>query len=218
MSLNKWPYTLIHPLITCENRAYYMSGGQVYPNRLDCLRAFAETPPEKVRVVIVGQDPYHSTDRQGNIKGMGRAFGYNPNYTGTPNSSMLNIIKEVGGTVETFDTSLQHWVSQGVLLLNTCLTVEAEAPLSHAGKYGWEQAISDVLKYLQLEADCVFIAWGNKARDVLLEAGISADRMVSTSHPSRYSAHAGASPFTGSKWHLQVNDKLVRAGKEPIIW
>lgn len=216
--LNKWPYTIILPLTTCENRAYYESRTTIYPARPDVLRAFQDMGPDKVRVVVVGQDPYHSTDSEGNIKAYGRAFGYNPRYQGSPNSSMFNIIQEVGGNVAMFDTSLGHWADQGVMLLNTCLTVEAEKPLSHAGKYGWEQAISDVLKYLAQDTDCVFVGWGSKARDVLLEAGISEGRMVITSHPSRYSAKAGPRPFLGSMWHLQVNDKLERAGKEKIVW
>lgn len=209
--LMSWPIEIVMQLTECENSAYFDANGTVLPERTNCLRAFKETGPEDVRVVVIGQDPYHSTDKKGNAKAMGRAFGYNPMYWGRPNSSMLNIIKEIGTEPGAFDTSLQHWVDQGVLLLNTCLTVELEVPLSHQRKYGWEQAILSSLKFLKHKTDkIVYVAWGSHARRILEEAGIPEDQMVITSHPSRYSAHAGSKPFTGSRWHEQVNSKLER--------
>lgn len=215
--LNLWPQ--YRALVRTRDYVYHENLGKlILPTKDYCLAAFEQLTPEEVKVVIVGQDPYHSFDKKGNPKACGRAFAYHPKYVGPPNSSMQNIIREIGMSVESFDTSLIHWTRQGVLLLNTCLTVEAEAPLSHAGKYGWEQAISDILKFLSENSDCIYIGWGNKAQNLLLEAGVSEERTVSCSHPSRYSAHAGSRPFIGSKWHLQVNDKLKANGRKEIVW
>lgn len=189
--------------------------GVTLPSRksMDMLRAFSFFPLEKTRVVILGQDPYHSIDEQGNSKAWGLSFGYNPDYIGPINSSLANIIKEIGADPATFDTSLASWARQGILMLNTCLSVGMDKPLSHHN-LGWQQVISEILKDLYENTDCIFVAFGGEAQKVL--KFVAPDRLVATSHPCRFSYNRGKVPFRGSRWHELVNAKL-RANKYPSI-
>lgn len=194
----------------------------VYPPRSLVFAALESIAPEDVRVVILGQDPYHSPG-----KARGVAFGYHPEYKGSVNSSMANILDEAsrGHTHGEFDLTLQHWVDQGVLLLNTRLTVEHEKPMSHAG-LGWEPEVQKLIDYLIAVArkPMVFLCWGAEARKMVMRQKTIDNPNVlrlCTSHPCKYSASRGsflAEPFLGSRCFDKANKWLITAGEEPIKW
>ena len=190
-------------------------GKAVFPPRGQRLRALELTPLDRVKVVILGQDPYH---------GPGQAHGLCfsvPDGVATP-PSLVNIYKELEsdlGIPRRSHGNLEHWARQGVLLLNTCLTVEAGKAGSHAGK-GWE-AITDavVVAVARREEPTVFILWGNHARGKAAkvpELGTGTRHLVLTSpHPSPLSAHGG---FFGSKPFSQANAFLEAHGRGAIEW
>lgn len=191
------------------------NGKVVYPPRGQRLRALELTPLDKVKAVILGQDPYH---------GPGQAHGLCfsvPEGVRTP-PSLVNIYKELRadlGVDVPPHGNLEHWARQGVLLLNTCLTVEAGKAGSHAGK-GWE-AITDavVAAVAAREEPSVFILWGSHARNKALkvpELARNERHLILTSpHPSPLSAHGG---FFGSKPFSQANAFLDARGRGPIDW
>ena len=190
-------------------------GKTVYPPRGQRLRALELTPLDQVKVVILGQDPYH---------GPGQAHGLCfsvPDGVRVP-PSLVNIYKELQadlGVAIPPHGNLEHWARQGVLLLNTCLTVEAGRAGSHAGK-GWE-AITDaaVAAVARREEPSVFILWGSHARNKALrvpELGRGTRHLVLTSpHPSPLSAHAG---FFGSRPFSKANAFLEAHGRGKIEW
>ena len=196
-------------------RAEEAAGKTVYPPRGCRLKAFELTPLEAVRVVILGQDPYH-----GPGQAMGLCFAV-PEGAAVP-PSLANIYKELEsdlGVPRRAHGNLEHWACQGVLLLNTCLTVEAGRAGSHAGK-GWE-AITDaaVAAVAERPEPSVFILWGNHARNKALkvsELGAGTRHLVLTSpHPSPLSAHGG---FFGSKPFSKANAFLEAQGRGAIEW
>ena len=192
------------------------NGKVVYPPRGQRLRALELTPLEQVKVVILGQDPYH---------GPGQAHGLCfsvPEGIPTP-PSLVNIYKELesdlGVARRGSGGNLEHWARQGVLLLNTCLTVEAGRAGSHAGK-GWE-AITDaaVAAVAAREEPSVFMLWGSHARNKaakVAELAPGTRHLVLTSpHPSPLSAHGG---FFGSKPFSKANAFLEAQGRGAIDW
>ena len=191
------------------------AGKEIYPPRGQRLRALALTPLEAVRVVILGQDPYH---------GLGQADGLAfsvPEGVKVP-PTLLNIYKELEsdlGVPRRASGSLEHWARQGVLLLNNSLTVEAGQAGSHAGK-GWE-AITDaaVAAVAQRDVPSVFVLWGSHARKKAASVrglGPEGPHLVITSpHPSPLSAHSG---FFGSKPFSQTNVFLETNGHRTIKW
>ncbi|MBO9517673.1 MAG: uracil-DNA glycosylase [Porphyrobacter sp.] len=191
------------------------SGKAIFPPRGQRLRALELTPLDEVRVVILGQDPYH---------GPGQAHGLSfsvPEGVQVP-PSLVNIYKELEsdlGIARRSSGNLEHWANQGVLLLNNSLTVEAGQAGSHAGK-GWD-AITDaaVAAVAQREAPSVFILWGNHARKKaarVAELGAGTRHLVLTSpHPSPLSAYAG---FFGSKPFSKANAFLEAQGRGAIDW
>lgn len=181
-----------------------------YPDRDLVFAAFDEVGPDAVSVVILGQDPYHSPG-----KARGVAFGYHQKYRGPTNSSLANIIQECGATPESFDRSLVSWTEQGVLLLNTRLTVPHEQPMGHAG-LGWEPLMDGVLDKICRHIQPVVLAWGAEARRMANRS--PAETSIDTSHPCRYSASRGNKPFLGSKCFERVNDELVERGDKSINW
>ena len=191
------------------------SGKTIYPPRGQRLRALAMAPLPQVKVVILGQDPYH---------GPGQAHGlcFSVPEGVRPPPSLVNIYKELEsdlGVPRRSSGNLDHWARQGVLLLNTCLTVEAGRAGSHAGK-GWE-AITDAAVSAVAERDTpsVFILWGNHARNKaskVPELGPGTHHLVLTSpHPSPLSAHSG---FFGSKPFSKANAFLSAHGRGAIDW
>lgn len=227
-NLDRW-LELCPALLSCTEEAYERSIDRVLPDIQDSLRAFTYFSPEDTRVVILGQDPYHAVDSTGTTKAWGLSFGYNPFYQGKVDSSLLNIADELGVvqrdsngyiTEVNMDTSLESWARQGVLLLNTRLTVEIGQPMSHANKYGYEQAIPELLTNLnKLSNSIVWLMWGAEARKVAEEISpVRPNWAICTSHPCKYSHTSGKHPFTGSMCFHKVNTLLRNLGKEEIKW
>ena len=188
---------------------------QIYPPRGQRLRALELTPLDEVKVVILGQDPYH---------GPGQAHGLCfsvPDGVQVP-PSLVNIYKELEsdlGVPRRQSGNLEHWAKQGVLLLNNSLTVEASKAGSHAGK-GWD-TITDaaVAAVAAREEPSVFVLWGNHARNKaqrVPELAQGSRHLVLTSpHPSPLSAHSG---FFGSKPFSKTNAFLEEQGRGAIAW
>lgn len=184
----------------------------VYPLPKHVFRAFALTPFEAVKVVILGQDPYH-----GEKQAVGLSFSVSDDMRLPP--SLRNVFKEVesdlGQSLLNKGGDLSRWARQGVLLLNATLTVRAKSPNSHKGK-GWELFTDAVIKKLSDEREhLVFILWGNYAR----QKGTHIDRekhlVIESTHPSPYSAANG---FFGSKPFSKANAYLKQHGHGPIDW
>lgn len=191
-------------------RAY--ETGTVYPPRNDLFAALRLTPPEKVRVVILGQDPYHEP---------GQAHGLSfsvPKGTAIP-KSLKNIYKELQEDLSITPPDhgcLTGWAEQGVLLLNAVLTVEAHKAGSHKS-FGWEKFTDSVIAATnRLPQPIAFVLWGNYAIKKAAQIQSSAPRLVLTGvHPSPLSAYRG---FFGSKPFSKINEFLVEQGEEAIRW
>ncbi|KVE06093.1 uracil-DNA glycosylase [Burkholderia anthina] len=193
-----------------EERA---AGKTVYPT--DVFRALRLTSPDDVKVVILGQDPYHGDDR-GTPQAHGLAFSVPPAVRTPP--SLRNIFKEIAANFG-HDTPrhgcLDTWARQGVLLLNTVLTVERGAAASHA-KRGWEQCTDTLIRELAgRHRGLVFMLWGAHAQAKRALFDANAHCVLEAPHPSPLSAHRG---FLGCRHFALANDYLVEAGREPIDW
>ena len=195
-------------------------GAEIYPPWP--LRALALTPLADVSVVILGQDPYH---------GPGQAEGLSFSVPAgvKPPPSLRNIQKELQrdlGLPPPLNGSLIRWAQQGVLLLNTCLTVEKEQPASHSRK-GWEALTDELIKTTSKnELPVVFMLWGAHAqgKQALLAApsgqadGPERHLVLCSNHPSPLSALRPPSPFIGCGHFSLANEFLRRCGRHPIVW
>lgn len=184
----------------------------VYPPPKFIFRAFDLTPFDEVKVVILGQDPYHGP-RQAN----GLCFAVEEGMRLPP--SLQNIFKEIqdefGQPVRNTSGDLSRWAKQGVLLLNATLTVRASLAGSHQNK-GWEQFTDAAIKALSEERDgLVFILWGNYARAKGAHIDRSKHLVLESPHPSPFSAHNG---FFGNGHFKKANEYLQAHGKESIDW
>ena len=182
----------------------------IYPPKSQVFSAFS-TPLDDIKVVIIGQDPYH-----GPHQAHGLAFSVQPNVTVPP--SLKNIFKEIHDDVGRpipDNGNLQRWADQGVLLLNNTLTVEAHQAGSHRGK-GWEQFTDAMIQMLSNERDnLVFILWGRDARSKKDLIDGKKHLILEAAHPSPFSAHNG---FFGCKHFSKANVYLTMNGKKPIDW
>jgi len=182
----------------------------IFPPKGLVFRAFA-TDLNDVKVVILGQDPYHTP---GAAEGL--AFSV-PNSQPIP-PSLINIYKEIDDDIGHHANprgSLANWQKQGVLLLNTVLTVEAHRPKSHSGK-GWETFSTATIEYLnQTRPHLVFILWGRDARNKKALIDTSKHLVLESAHPSPLSAFNG---FFGSKPFSKCNQFLVEHDMKPIEW
>lgn len=182
----------------------------IFPKKELVFRAFA-TDLNEVKVVILGQDPYHTP---GAAEGL--AFSV-PNSQPIP-PSLINIYKEIDSDIGKHANprgSLRNWQKQGVLLLNTVLTVEAHKAKSHSGK-GWETFTTATIEYLnQNRPHLVFMLWGRDARNKKSLIDTSKHLVLESAHPSPLSAYNG---FFGSKPFSKCNDFLIKTGQEPITW
>ena len=182
----------------------------VYPAEEDVFAAFGHTPFAQVRVLILGQDPYH-----GPGQAHGLAFSVRPGVAPPP--SLVNIFKELksdAGCEVPRDGTLTPWARQGVMLLNAVLTVRAGAAGSHAGK-GWERFTDAVIRAVASRPDhAVFVLWGRyaQAKRPLID---TRHTIVASAHPSPLSARNG---FFGSKPFSAINRVLETAGHEPVNW
>ncbi len=188
------------------------NGITVYPPQKEVFTAFAVTPFEQVKVVIIGQDPYHGPDQA-----HGLSFSVKPGVKIPP--SLKNIYKELAQDIDGFVIPdhgyLLSWAEQGVLLLNTVLTVEAGKAHSHK-HLGWEQFTDKVINVLNTYGNnIIFLLWGSHAQ----KKGNVIDRnkhvVLTAPHPSPLSAHRG---FLGCRHFSTANNLLIQQGKQPINW
>lgn len=185
-------------------------GKSIYPPSEDVFNAFRLTPFAAVSVVILGQDPYHGAGQA-----HGLAFSVKPPTVIPP--SLQNIYKEIAddiGAIPPKHGDLTAWAEQGVLLLNTVLTVEANLANSHRGK-GWEKFTDGVINVLnQAPQHIVFLLWGKPAQNkaALID---SRHTILTAPHPSPLSAYRG---FFGCKHFSKANQALVAHGQNPIRW
>lgn len=184
---------------------------KIFPSPANIFRAFELCPFEHVKVVILGQDPYHGVGQAN-----GLCFSVNPGVALPP--SLQNIFKEiqsdVGSKLRT-DGCLDDWARQGVLLLNATLTVEAHQAGSHQKK-GWEEFTDAVVKAVSEQSEhTVFILWGRYAQEKGAHIDASRHLVLKAAHPSPFSAYNG---FFGSKPFSKTNEYLEWHGKEPLKW
>ncbi len=184
--------------------------GTVYPHPKNIFRAFELTPFSKVKVVILGQDPYH-----GEQQAHGLSFSVQEGVRTPP--SLQNIFKElasdIGGQAPSSD--LSAWAKQGVLLLNATLTVRKASAGSHQGK-GWERFTDAAIRALSDSHEgLVFILWGNYAKQKGSHIDTAKHLVITSAHPSPLSAYNG---FFGSKPFSKTNAYLASKGKEVISW
>ena len=183
----------------------------IYPNMYNIFEALKHTSYKDTKVLILGQDPYH-----GENQAHGLAFSVQPNVAIPP--SLLNMYKELKNDIGCFIPNngyLIPWADQGVLLLNTALTVRAHEANSHKGK-GWEVFTDRIIKLLNDRNDpVIFVLWGANARKKKELIDSSRHYILEAPHPSPLSASRG---FFGCKHFSKINEILISIGKTPIDW
>ena len=182
----------------------------IFPPKEKVFNALNLVPANNVKVVIIGQDPYHT---------MGQADGLAFScHNGTPQPSLRNIYKEIAddlGCSMSASTDLTHWAKQGVMLLNTSLTVIEHQPASHSNKL-WHTFTTEIVKILnELNQPIVFMLWGNHAKSFLPLLNNSNHLVLQSAHPSPFSAYNG---FFGCKHFSKCNNFLMSHGLTPIDW
>lgn len=191
-------------------RGEYLSGKTIYPRARDIFNAFNLCPFDKVKVVIIGQDPYHEP-------GQAHGLCFSVPSGITPPPSLINIYKEINddlGRPSSTYGDLTHWANQGVLLLNSTLTVIAHLAASHAG-HGWEQFTDAVISAVAKKEHVVYMLWGSYAQKKASLVDVSKNLVLKSVHPSPLSAYRG---FFGCKHFSQANDYLIKTGQTPIDW
>ncbi|RKF06622.1 uracil-DNA glycosylase [Oceaniradius stylonematis] len=187
------------------------AGKRIFPPGGEWFHALDATPLDRVKIVILGQDPYH-----GPGQAHGLCFSVCPGVRIPP--SLVNIYKEMEtdlGVAPASHGHLEHWAKQGVLLLNSVLTVEAHQAASHRGR-GWERFTDAVIRLVDARDQAVvFILWGSYAQKKAAFVDRSKHLVLKAPHPSPLSAHNG---FFGSKPFSQANAFLEANGLEPIDW
>ena len=207
------PY--IAELASFVEKEYALAPVPVYPPKELIFNALHQTPFDKVKVVIMGQDPYHGAGQA-----HGLSFSVSKGMKIPP--SLQNIFKELETDLQVPKPShgcLLSWAKQGVLLLNATLTVRKSEPMSHHGR-GWEQLTDAMIRALEEREDpLVFVLWGKSAQDkcrFVKATGIPSRHLVLTAaHPSPYSANNG---FFGCRHFSKINEWLKKEGKSPIEW
>ena len=187
------------------------AGKRIFPKGAEWFRALDLTPLDKVRVVILGQDPYH-----GEGQAHGLCFSVKPGVRPPP--SLVNIYKEIESDLDIRPVThgfLEHWAEQGVLLLNAVLTVEKGQPASHQGK-GWERFTDAIIRLVNArDTPTAFLLWGNYAQRKAEFVDASRHLVLKAAHPSPFSAHNG---FLGCRHFSQANAYLESKGLNPIDW
>lgn len=185
--------------------------GLVFPAGRNIFRAFDKCDPDELKVVIIGQDPYHGVGQAN-----GLCFSVNDGVQFPP--SLINIFKEVQedvGVPVPASGNLDRWAEQGVLLLNAVLTVRAHQAASHAGR-GWEQFTDAVVQAIaRRKQGVVYMLWGSYAQRKAAVVDPQRNCVLKTVHPSPLSAHRG---FFGCRHFSQANNYLQSIGREPIVW
>ncbi len=186
------------------------SSQTIFPPAKDIYNALRITPYNEVKVLILGQDPYHEENQA-----HGLAFSVNKGIQIPP--SLLNIYKELNSDLNTYipdNGYLIKWAKQGVLLLNTVLTVEAHKANSHKGK-GWEILTDAIISSLNNKEYMVYILWGRNARNKTKLITNPNHLILESAHPSPLSAYNG---FFGSKPFSKTNEYLIKNNLSPIDW
>ncbi|ABV88629.1 uracil-DNA glycosylase [Shewanella pealeana] len=188
------------------------AGKVIYPPESEVLAAFDSTPLDKVRVVLIGQDPYH---------GPGQAHGlcFSVKHGVKTPPSLVNMYKELATDIDGFSIpehgNLSHWAEQGILMLNTVLTVEQGKAHSHA-KSGWETFTANALELLNQQAQpIIFVLWGAHAIKKGKVINAPQHQVISGPHPSPLSAYRG---FFGCQHFSKINAILQARGEVPIDW
>jgi uracil-DNA glycosylase len=191
-------------------RGEYFSGKKIYPDAKNIFNAFNLCPLDSVKVVIIGQDPYHEPNQA-----HGLCFSVLPP---TPNPpSLQNIYKEIESDLQrpsVTNGDLTYWAKQGVLLLNSTLTVQAHLAASHSG-HGWEQFTDAVIRVLNTRENIVYMLWGSFAQKKAAIVNSAKNLILKSAHPSPLSAYRG---FFGNRHFSQANTYLQKCGKTPIDW
>jgi uracil-DNA glycosylase len=186
-------------------------GKTIFPKGGDIFNAFTFTPFNSVKVVIIGQDPYHNPNQA-----HGLCFSVNDGITPPP--SLVNIYKEINqdlGLPIPVSGNLSKWAYQGILMLNASLTVEMNKPMSHS-QIGWEPFTDAVIKKISDHKDkIVFLLWGKFAQSKSKLIDSSKHLILNAAHPSPFSAYNG---FFGCKHFSKTNDWLIANGQSPIDW
>jgi uracil-DNA glycosylase len=189
-----------------------MAGKTIYPPGPLIFNAFEQTPFDKVKAVIIGQDPYH---------GPGQAHGlcFSVQDGVPPPPSLVNIFKEIqadiGISIPSGKGNLTHWAQQGVLLLNAALTVRANEPFSHS-KIGWATFTDAVIQEISaLKAGIVFLLWGKFAQEKQNLIDETRHHVLKAAHPSPFSADKG---FFGCRHFSKTNHLLQQEGRDPVDW
>lgn len=191
-------------------RNEYMSGKTIYPAPKNIFNAFNLCPLDNVKVVIIGQDPYHEPGQA-----HGLCFSVLPPTPVPP--SLVNIYKEIEsdlGRKSVTHGDLTHWATQGVLLLNSTLTVRAHAAASHAG-HGWEEFTDAVIRATATRKNIVYMLWGSYAQKKAAFVNPNDNLVLKSAHPSPLSAYRG---FFGNHHFSRANEYLSQHGKTPIDW
>lgn len=187
------------------------SSRRIFPPARQIFNAFDRCPLAKVKVVILGQDPYHGPGQAN-----GLCFSVNDSIPKPP--SLINIFKELEsdlGITQPTTGNLERWADQGVLLLNATLTVRAHQAGSHQGR-GWEEFTDSAIRILASHrSNLVFILWGSYAQKKGAMIDQKSHLIIKSSHPSPLAAHRG---FFGSRPFSRANEYLLDQGKEPINW
>ncbi len=197
--------------VTTHLKTEKATGRTIYPPGQLIFNAFAKTPFDKVKVVILGQDPYH-----GPGQAMGLSFSVPDGVPPPP--SLVNIYKELHddiGMAIPKTGNLTKWAEQGVLLLNAVLTVRAGEAASHS-KIGWMNFTDAVIKKISDEKEgVVFILWGRFAQEKQVLIDATKHHVLKSAHPSPLSAHNG---FWNTKPFSRTNELLMKQGQSPIDW
>lgn len=203
------PYFL--ELVNFVKSEYALNKDSIFPKPNEIFRAFNECSFDEVKVVILGQDPYPT---RGHAHGL--CFSVEENVRPLP-KSLQNIFKELTaeyGSYKYENGSLVRWAQQGVLLLNSVLTVKEGEAASHSNR-GWEKFTDAVIESLSRKKNIVYILWGSKAIDKAKSVNYNENCVLTSVHPSPLSAHRG---FFGCNHFIKANDYLVGKGLDPIVW
>ncbi len=189
----------------------YLKPNLVFPSKELIFRALNCCDFEKIKVVIIGQDPYPG---KGHANGL--SFSVSPETFPLP-KSLKNIFKELQNDLDCGipkTGNLEKWANQGVLLLNSVLTVESGCPDSHSNK-GWEVFTDKIIELISIKSDVVFILWGNKSQKKSYLINSSNNLVLKAPHPSPLSAYRG---FFGCSHFSLTNNYLLSKSKKPIDW
>ncbi|WP_341266733.1 uracil-DNA glycosylase [Candidatus Phytoplasma fraxini] len=183
-------------------------GKKIYPSFENIFEAFRLTPYQNVKAVILGQDPYFNFNQA-----HGLSFSVFNNKTP---SSLKNIFKELKNDLNliSYNNNLTSWALEGVLLLNSVLTVEDSKPLSHQN-IGWKEFTQNIFKFLNQKEKVVYILWGKFAQEYTQNINLDENYILKSSHPSPLSAYKG---FFGNHFFSKTNSYLIKNNISPINW